>query len=33
MQAEMLDSTIYNSLQLFQDAGFKIRVIMRCSEP
>ena len=33
MQAEMLDSTISNSLQLFQDAGFKIRVIMRCSEP
>ena len=33
MQAEMLDSTLSNSLQLFQDAGFKIRVIMRCSEP
>ena len=33
MQAEMLDSTISNSLQIFQDAGFKIRVIMRCSEP
>ena len=33
MQAEMFDSTISNSLQLFQDAGFKIRVIMRCSEP
>ena len=33
MQAEMLDSTISNSLQLFQDAGFKIRVIMRCSDP
>lgn len=33
MQAEMLYSTISNSLQLFQDAGFKIRVIMRCSEP
>ena len=33
MQAEMLDSTISNSLQLFQDAGFKIRVVMRCSEP
>ena len=33
MQAEMLDITISNSLQLFQDAGFKIRVIMRCSEP
>ena len=33
MQAEMLDSTISNSLQLFADKGFKIRVIMRCSEP
>ena len=33
MQAEMLDSTISNSLQLFQNAGFKIRVIMRASEP
>lgn len=33
MQAEMLDSTISNSLQLFQNAGFKVRVIMRCSDP
>ena len=33
MQAEMLDSTISNSLQLFADKGFKIRVIMRCSDP
>ena len=27
------DSTISNSLQLFQNAGFKVRVIMRCAEP
>ena len=33
MQNTMLDSTISNSLQLFTDKGFKIRVIMRCSEP
>ena len=33
MQAEMLDSAISNSLQLFADKGFKIRVIMRCSNP
>ena len=33
MQAEMLDSTIYNSLQLFTDKGFRVRVIMRCSDP
>lgn len=33
MQAEMLDSAISNSMQLFTDKGFKIRVIMRCSEP
>ena len=33
MQNTMLDSTISNSLQLFQNAGFKIRVIMRCSDP
>ena len=33
MQAEMLDSTVSNSLQLFENAGFKIRVIMRASEP
>ena len=33
MQAEMLDSTISNSLQLFQNPAFKVRVIMRCAEP
>lgn len=33
MQAEMLDSTISNSLQLFQNAGFKVRVVMRDGEP
>ena len=33
MQNTMLDSTISNSLQLFQNAGFKVRVIMRCSDP
>ena len=33
MQAEMLDSAISNSMQLFADKGFKIRVIMRCSDP
>ena len=33
MQAEMLDSIVSNSLQLFQNAGFKVRVIMRCSDP
>lgn len=33
MQNTMLDSTIPNSLQLFQNAGFKIRVIMRLGEP
>lgn len=33
MQAEMLDSAITHSLQLFADKGFKIRVIMRCAEP
>ena len=33
MQTEMLDSTVSNSLQLFQNAGFKVRVIMRDSEP
>ena len=33
MQAEMLDSTISNSLQLFQNPAFKVRVIMRCSNP
>lgn len=29
----ILDSTVSNSLQLFADKGFKIRVIMRCSDP
>ena len=33
MQAEMLDSIVSNSLQLFADKGFKVRVIMRCAEP
>ena len=33
MQNTKLDTTISNSLQLFADKGFKIRVIMRCSEP
>lgn len=33
MQAEMLDSTISNSLQLFTDKGFRVRVLMRCSDP
>ena len=33
MQNTMLDSTISNSLQLFADKGFKVRVIMRCAEP
>lgn len=33
MQDTMLDSAISNSLQLFQNAGFKIRVIMRCADP
>ena len=33
MQNTMLDSTVSNSLQLFQNAGFKVRVIMRCSDP
>lgn len=33
MQAEMLDSTISSSLQLFTDKGFRVRVIMRCSDP
>ena len=33
MQNTVLDSTISNSLQLFQNAGFKIRVIMRYSDP
>lgn len=33
MQAEMLDSTICNSLQLFADKGFRVRVVMREGEP
>lgn len=33
MQNTMLDSTISNSLQLFADKGFKIRVIMRLGNP
>lgn len=33
MQAEMLDSTISNSLQLFADKGFKLRVIIRGGNP
>ena len=33
MQAEMLDSIVSKSLQLFADKGFKVRVIMRCAEP
>ena len=33
MQNTMLDSTISNSLQLFEDKGFKIRVIMRLGDP
>ena len=33
MQNTKLDTTISNSLQLFTDKGFKIRVIMRCSDP
>ena len=33
MQNTMLDSTVSNSLQLFQNAGFKVRVLMRLGEP
>lgn len=33
MQNTMLDSTISNSMQLFANKGFKVRVIMRCAEP
>ena len=33
MQAEMLDSTISNSLQLFADKGFRVRVVMCDGEP
>ena len=33
MQNTMLDSTISNSIQLFADKGFKLRVIMRLGNP
>ena len=33
MQNTMLDSAITNSLQLFTDKGFKIRVLMRLGDP
>ena len=33
MQNTTLDSTISHSLQLFQNPLFKVRVIMRCSDP
>lgn len=33
MTTKVVDSTVSNSLQLFADKGFKIRVIMRCAEP
>ena len=33
MQDTMLDSTISNSIQLFADKGFKLRVIMRLGNP
>lgn len=33
MQNTMLDSTISNSLQLFADKGFKLRVIIRLGNP
>ena len=33
MQNTMLDSTISNSLQLFQNTEWKIRVVMRDGEP
>lgn len=33
MTTELLDSTISNSLQLFQDAGFKLRVLIRLGNP
>lgn len=33
MQNTMLDSTVSNSLQLFQNAGFKVRVLIRDNEP
>ena len=33
MQAEMLDSMVSNSMQLFADKGFKVRVLMRLGNP
>ena len=33
MQAEMLDSTVSNSLQLFQNTDWKVRVVMRDGDP
>ena len=33
MTTELLDSTVSNSMQLFADKGFKIRVIMRLGDP
>lgn len=33
MTTKTLDSTISNSMQLFADKGFRVRVIMRCSNP
>ena len=33
MQNTMLDSIVSKSIQLFADKGFKVRVIMRCSNP
>ena len=33
MQAEILDSTVSNSLQLFENTDWKVRVVMRDGEP
>ena len=33
MQAEMLDTTVSNSLQLFENTDWKVRVVMRDGEP
>ena len=33
MQNTMLDSTVSNSMQLFQNAGFKVRVVIRDGDP
>ena len=33
MQNTMLDSTVSNSLQLFQNTNWKIRVVMRDGDP